>query len=369
MSFLHRRFRIARRRWLARAAALASAAAAPSWVPRVWANVTRADKPSPVNTLPRFALVMGNSKYPQEPLRNPGNDARAIASSLKELGFAVSLQVDCGRARMADAIQSFEAELAKSKGVGLFYYAGHGVQLAWRNYLVPVDAEIDKLEEVQQKAIELNALLQGLVRAHNPMNVIILDACRDNPFGQRVPTEVKGLSQFDAPPGSLLAYATAPGRTASDGPGENGLYTEHLLRELKVPDAKIEDVFKRVRLAVRRRSQGQQIPWESTSLEEDFYFVPPKAPNKVSPEELERQFEEELALWERIKTSTEPAPFEEYLRTRPSGRFAELAQFRLDRLLAQRETAAQLAAAGKVLQPASGPGADFKYVGPAARAN
>ena len=118
---------------------------------------------------------------------------------------------------------------------------------------------------------DLNVLLQGLTRANNPMNVVILDACRDSPFGRRVPVEQKGLSQFDAPPGSLLAYATSPGNVASDGEGANGLYTENLLRELKVPEAKIEDVFKRVRLNVRRRSNGQQIPWESTSLEEDFY--------------------------------------------------------------------------------------------------
>ena len=104
------------------------------------------------------------------------------------------------------------------------------------------------------------------------MNIIILDACRDNPFGKKLPTEQKGLSQFDAPPNSLLCYATAPGNVASDGGGTNGLFTENLLREMRNPEAKIEDVFKRVRLKVRLASKGQQIPWESTSLEEDFYF-------------------------------------------------------------------------------------------------
>ena len=104
------------------------------------------------------------------------------------------------------------------------------------------------------------------------MNIIILDACRDNPFGKKLPTEQKGLSQFDAPPGSILSYATAPGNVASDGAGGNGLFTENLLREMRNPEAKIEDVFKRVRLKVRLASKGQQIPWESTSLEEDFYF-------------------------------------------------------------------------------------------------
>jgi hypothetical protein len=176
----------------------------------------------------------------------------------------VNIQLDAGRAQMAEAIHAFGGELARSKG------AGHGVQLAWRNYLVPVDAAIERIEEVRERTVELNSLLQGMASAGNPMNVIILDACRDNPFGKRVPPERPGLSQFDAPPGSLLDYATSPGNTAIDGSGENGLYTENLLRELGVSEAKIEDVFKRIRLAVRRRSGGPQIPWESTSLEEDL---------------------------------------------------------------------------------------------------
>jgi uncharacterized caspase-like protein len=152
-----------------------------------------------------------------------------------------------------------------------------------------VDAVVDNADDVRERGVDLNALLQSLTRAKNPMNVIILDACRDNPFGTRVTTGQKGLSQFDAPPGSLLAYATAPGNTAADGEGANGLYTENLLREIRVPDAKIEDVFKRVRLHVRRQTSGRQIPWESTSLEEDFYFVPPRALLAAAEEEIARE--------------------------------------------------------------------------------
>jgi hypothetical protein len=148
-----------------------------------------------------------------------------------------------------------------------------------------------------------------------------------------VPTEQKGLSQFDAPAGSLLAYATSPGNTAADGEGPNGLYTEHLLREIRVPGAKIEDVLKRVRLNVRRKSNGQQIPWESTSLEDDFYFVPPQHIKKLSEAEIERQFNAELVIWEKIKNAKEPGPLVDYLEKNPSGRFAELAQFQLDRVL------------------------------------
>ena len=171
---------------------------------------------------------------------------------------------------------------------------------------------------------DLISLIEGINKASNPMNVVILDACRENPFGD-IRVENRGLSQIDAPHSTLLAYATAPGNVASDGEGAHGLYTENLLREMRVPDAKIEDVFKRVRLNVRRRTNGQQIPWESTSLEEDFWFVPPQELKKVSEAEAAREFETELVIWEKIKEATEPAPIEDYLRRYPSGRFSELA--------------------------------------------
>src|SRR5262245_9058759 len=132
--------------------------------------------------LPRIALVLGNGKYRDAPLRNPANDARAIGDTLKAAGFAVTLKVDAGRAAMAAAIEAYVKELAAKKCVGLFYYAGHGVQLAWRNYMLPVDVEIDTIEDVPTKAVEVHSLIDGLTQAGNPLNVVILDACRDNPF-------------------------------------------------------------------------------------------------------------------------------------------------------------------------------------------
>jgi len=221
---------------------------------------------------PRIALIIGNSKYPDSPLTNPFNDANAMGKELKALGFDAQVLLDSNLKDLASAIQAYSGRIAKSKAVGLFYYAGHGVQLAWRNYLIPVDANIDRVDDIPKQTFELNNMLLALNKAQNPMNIIILDACRDNPFGKKLPTEQKGLSQFDAPNNSLLCYATAPGNVASDGAGANGLFTENLLREMRDPEAKIEDVFKRVRLKVRLASKGQQIPWESTSLEEDFYF-------------------------------------------------------------------------------------------------
>ena len=297
----------------------------------VWAQSEGATR---LLRLPKTALVIGNSKYVVAPLRNPANDARAIAAQLKQSGFEVNLQMDVAREPMTRAIEAYAALLAKTKAVGLFYFAGHGVQLAWRNFLLPVDADIDKIEDIPKQCVDVGTLVAGITKAANPMNVVILDACRDNPFGNDRRVEQKGLSQLDAPPGTFLAYATSPGNVASDGDGANGLYTENLLRELKIPEAKIEDVFKRVRLNVRRRSNGQQIPWESTSLEEDFYFIPPKEVKEMSEADRDRQFEGELALWEKIKLSAEPAPLEEFLRRYPSGPFAELAQLQLERVLA-----------------------------------
>lgn len=304
---------------------------------------------------PKQAMVIGNSKYRHAPLKNPVNDASGMAEALRSVGFGVTLGLELTHAGIREAIRAHSENLARTRAVGLFYFAGHGAQLAWRNYLIPVDAEIADVHELRERGVDVNSLIDGIRKAGNPMNMIILDACRDNPFGSARRLDQKGLSQLDAPPGTLLAYATAPGNTAIDGEGAHGLYTEHLLKEIKVPEAKVEDVFKRVRLAVRRRSSGLQIPWESTSLEEDFYFVPPRSLSTLADEEAERerrrrqepapdrkpdadlanrQFEEELVIWERIKGSKEPGPLENYLLRYPSGRFSELAQLRLDQVLA-----------------------------------
>jgi uncharacterized caspase-like protein len=260
-----------------------------SWLPAF------AQAPGP-SSLPRIALVVGNSKYRHlDTLRNPANDAAAIATRLRSMGFDVMLEVDASKAAFETAIERFCKRLGNS--VGLFYFAGHGVQVAWRNYLVPVDAALEKVEDVSARSVNLVRLMEALGRIRNPMNIIILDACRNNPFAAEGKAP-KGLSQMDAPVGTLLAYATAPGNEASDGEGSNGLYTEHLLNEMSRKDAKIEDVFKRVRLNVRKASNGRQIPWESTSLEEDFYFFPQPESWTSKRAERERRFEEDLRAWQ-----------------------------------------------------------------------
>ena len=268
----------------------------------VWAQSEGALK---LMRAPKVALVIGNSNYKNEPLKNPANDAHAIGGALKSAGFDVTTRLDASHGEMVKAMQAYTQTLAQRQAVGLFYFAGHGLQLAWRNYMVPVDANVRTAADIQAQCAELGELLAGITKARNPLNVIILDACRDNPFGNLSGVDQKGLSQMDAPPSTLLAYATAPGNVASDGEGANGLYTEHLLREIGVPEAKVEDVFKRVRLHVRRRTNGQQIPWESTSLEEDFWFVPPKALSAVAEAEAERERKQQEAAREKQRLAEE----------------------------------------------------------------
>lgn len=281
--------------------------------------------------LPRHALVVGNSHYPVGELINPVNDARAIADRLRQAGFSVTLRLDTGARELQDAIRDHGKALARDKGVGVFYYAGHGVQLNWRNFLVPVDARIRTKADIQANAVDLGLLLNGLAQARNVLNIIILDACRNNPFGPDFRIDDKGLSQLDAPPGTLLAYATAPGNTAEDGVGSHGLYTDYLLKEMLAPGAPIEDVFKRVRLSVRRNSVGAQIPWESTSLESEFSFVPSQATRDAV-----KEFEEDLATWLQLRAADSLDQLEAFIRQRPNGKFSELAQFRLDQLLAAK---------------------------------
>lgn len=282
---------------------------------------------------PRIALVVGNSHYVAGPLVNPVKDAKAMAERLQAAGFKVTLKLDASRQGLTEAVRQFGNDIGGGRAVGVFYYAGHGVQLNWRNFLVPVDARIRNRADVQSQTVDLGLLMDALNRARNPLNLVILDACRNNPFGPDFRVDDKGLSQLDAPPGTLLAYATAPGNTADDGEGEHGLYTDRLLQEMQVPGAAVEDVFKRVRLAVRRNSAGGQIPWESTSLEQDFAFI---AGAPKTADVAHQEFQADLATWQSLRQSGDVTALESFLRQRPSGQFSELAQHRLDQLLRQK---------------------------------
>jgi uncharacterized caspase-like protein len=297
----------------------------------------------------RLALVIGNSGYRSAPLPNPVNDAKAVAATFISARVSVSSYFNLTRAEMLMRLEEFAVAAARETTREVyFYYAGHGVQLDWRNYLLPVDAEVANDAEVRARCVDLAAILTRLAPRKDRTFVLILDACRNDPFGSAYRPAQRGLSQFDAPPGSLLAYATSPGSVASDGAGSNGLYTEHLVRELSVRGARIEDVFKKVRLNVRLASGGAQIPWETTSLESDVYLFEDGKP-KLSPAELEKQLEEDIAAWDTIRNSRKAEDWIDYLRRFPNGRFAEMAQGRLARLLSGAAGAGAATAAAPVL--------------------
>ena len=292
--------------------------------------MTPAQAQAPVDV--RIALVIGNSAYPGNELTNPANDARAMGGALRGLGFSVVELQDANREQMVEAVARIRASLKDKRGVGMLYYAGHGLQLDWRNYMVPVSARLSKAADVPAQAVDVNTVIEAFRGAGTRVNILVLDACRDNPFAATATS--KGLAPVDAPPGTFLAYATAPGNVAEDGDTDsgNGLYTQHLLQELKKPLAKIEDVFKRVRFQVRQKSQGRQIPWESTSLEDDFYFdASTKPPSRREAAPTEAMLQAERSFWERIKDSGNNEDFYAYLQLFPNGTFSEQAQLKLNR--------------------------------------
>ena len=230
----------------------------------------------------RTALVIGNSAYKAAPLKNPVNDARDMASALKGLGFDVTLLTDASHQKMEAAAREFGLKLRQG-GVGLFYYAGHGIQVAGENYLVPVDAVIQTESDVKFGCLNAGLILGKMEDAGNGLNVVILDACRNNPFARSFRSAEQGLAKMDAPTGSLIAYATAPGSVAADGAGRNGVYTENLLKNLRTPGLPITDLFMRVRMGVVAATGRKQVPWEASSLTGYFYFSGEPAPGQSPP--------------------------------------------------------------------------------------
>lgn len=225
-----------------------------------------------------MALVIGNSDYAESPLRNPANDAADMAQKLSELGFDVQQHTNVNRQSMRMAIREFGHKLKRAE-VGLFYFAGHGVQIEGVNYLVPLGTDISSADEVQDESINASAVLRKMESAGNKVNIVILDACRNNPFPRSFRSAERGLARMDGPVGSFIAYATAPGAVAADGDGRNGLYTQYLLSALDRPGLSIEQVFKQVRNRVVQDTSGKQTPWESSSLMGEFVFA---ATNRVA---------------------------------------------------------------------------------------
>jgi uncharacterized caspase-like protein len=232
----------------------------------------------------RIALVIGNGAYKSAPLKNPRADAEAMAATLKQLGYEVQLKLDTRLFDLIEALRDFSLR-AQQSAVRLLFYAGHGVQAKGRNYLLPIDAEPQSEDEMPAKAADVGEFIDRLGGIKHGLNLVVLDACRVNPFaggvivgpdGRRLkfrgvtPT---GLAPLDAPVGTLVAFSTAPNGVALDGPvGAHSIYTKHLLANLPTPALPVEQLFKRVRIAVAEETQRVQVPWESSSLTADFCF-------------------------------------------------------------------------------------------------
>ncbi len=226
---------------------------------------------NPCNAYQRTALIIGNSSYLTSPLKNTSNDARDMANTLKKLDFEVIEKHNLNKSEMRKAVRNFGYQLEKG-GVGLFFYAGHGVQVDGTNYLIPTNADIADESEVPDQALSVDLIIRKMQSAGNSLNIIILDACRNNPYASSFRSGTRGLARVEGPVGSVIAYSTSPGSVATDGKGSNSVYTKHLIREIQRPNIPIELVLKRVRVNVSRETSNEQIPWESSSLIGDFIF-------------------------------------------------------------------------------------------------
>jgi len=263
--------------------------------------------PDPVTAASRTALVIGNSKYPSAPLHNPVNDARDVADVLKGLGFEVLCKVNAGREEMDAAVQDFYRNLNRAR-VGLFYYAGHGMQIDGTNYLLPVDIQVASSADVKHRAIKMDWILAKMEDSGSRVNIVVLDACRDNPFrGLRGAGD--GLAPIQSVRGSFIAYSTSPGSVALDGTGRNGIYTTHLLRNIKRPGLTVEELFREVRKGVAEDTDFEQIPWDSSSLMGAFYIAETAAgDSERKHQEFERQPVEVASMPQAPSKSPSPSP-------------------------------------------------------------
>jgi uncharacterized caspase-like protein len=305
----------------------------------------------------RVALLIGNNNYSTAPLRNAVNDARDLSEALKEVGFTTILRENVTRQEMIAAIREFGTKLDGAESA-LFFYAGHAMQFKDRNYLIPTDAEMKSEDDVTFSSVEVSQIFDRMERAKTRFNFIVLDACRDNPFGSSFKVSSSGLAQIgNAPSGTLVAYATAPGSVAADGFGRNGVYTKNILQQIKVPDLPVEIMFKRVREAVERETKKLQTPWDVSSLKGDFVFnnqgglKTVAAPASSGPSS-DAQLAIEREFWVSVRDSNRAEDIQAYLEKYPSGQYTVLAKNRLESIL--RPARAQVAAAPAETRAAPG---------------
>ncbi len=255
----------------------------------------------------RVALVIGNSRYTGLPLDNPENDAKLVATTLRRLGFEVNQQLNLGVRDFRRAVREFARQTQADDGVAVLYYAGHGVQIDGRNYLLPVDVNLRDQEEVKDDSIDIDEVFVSRIEGNQKQaRIIILDACRDNPFKGTKTRNIRaaaGLAEMNAR-GALIAYASAPGAAAEDGPpGGNSVFTRHLVQEMEVEGVEVEQMFKNVRIKVLRDTNQRQTPWSNTSLTVNVSFNPARGPSAadVARSEQERRVQESLLRFEEEK--------------------------------------------------------------------
>jgi hypothetical protein len=270
---------------LLRTVLLATTLTLPSWPADSAQHETDGQRPEPAEHYRRVALVIGNSQflhYPQ--LANPAHDAEDIAAQLRGFGFEVIEREDLTSRQIGATLREFRYKLAGAE-VGLVFFAGHGMQINGENFFPGVDADISSEEDVPNQSLALRQVMDVLEGAKTQLNLVFLDACRDNPFARATRSGSRGLARIEAPSGTLISYATRPGSVAHDGAGRNGLYTTQLLRQIKdSADLPIEVVLKRVVVGVKQESSGQQEPWYEGSLEGDFCFGACGSPTRLAAE-------------------------------------------------------------------------------------
>jgi formylglycine-generating enzyme required for sulfatase activity len=306
-------------------------------------------RPSAAQREPRIALVIGNAGYREARLPNPLNDAQDVAAALQGMGFDVVSGEDRDRRQMVTLIREFGQKL-RNGGVGLFYFAGHGVQVGGRNYLIPINTKITAEAEVEFEAVEVGFVLAQMKGARNRLNIVILDACRNNPYARSFRSGSRGLAGIrNAPSGTLIAYATAAGDVASDGTGRNGLFTGELIAQMKKQGSTLEQVFRRTRTSVKEKSKGGQVPYEYSSVEgeEDFYFIPPVAPEPPRPTPV---VGEEQSAWERAKARRTAEAVRAFLSLYPNSKFESEARSLLAVLEPGKPTV-RMSVAGLALTP------------------
>jgi formylglycine-generating enzyme required for sulfatase activity len=284
----------------------------------------------------RVALVIGNDTYDTLPaLNNAGADARGMADKLRGLGFDVILKLNASSRDMGRALADFEGQAANAE-VGLVFYAGHGIQAGGTNYLVPSDAQIEAEEDLRFEGIEADAFLTAMKNAGTGLNIVIMDACRDNPLPKRTRSAARGLTVTAAPAGikgTAIVYSAAPGQTAQDGPvGGHGVFTGQLLRVLDRPGLSLEQVFKQTAIQVARATNNKQKPWINSSITGDFIFNASALATAASNDTKMSGSSPEVAFWQSIQNSKQQADFEDYLARFPNGAFASLARRRMEGL-------------------------------------